>query len=235
MSEDEDDDWHVPEETAQPKKGDAWRDALQTWMEEKGVGSRELARRAGVGETMVSDLLRRKTSPSIANFSKIAQAMGFSMDDLFHSLRHRVTFIGGERKEIDTAQILCTMEVDGKSWRHLSAGEYTSVPTIPMGRELSAAKISGDNLMPLYFRGDILVCYALTTAQYHPGRSLVSLVETVDGLRLICRVHGDDGEFTLLPLDPRLPVITRAKLRSAFVVIGSYQPAVIHVVSEITD
>lgn len=55
---------------------------LNDYMEERDISQRELAKRAGVSESTVSDLIRGQRMPSIKSVVNISNVLGISTDDL---------------------------------------------------------------------------------------------------------------------------------------------------------
>ena len=55
---------------------------LNDYMEERDISQRELAKRAGVSESTVSDLIRGQRMPSIKSVVNISNVLEISTDDL---------------------------------------------------------------------------------------------------------------------------------------------------------
>ena len=58
------------------------RDKLKEFMQAKGLNNSELARKIGVTEKHVRDILGGIKQPSLARASELAELMGCSIDDL---------------------------------------------------------------------------------------------------------------------------------------------------------
>ena len=156
-----------------------WRDRLIKRMEELGLSQAEVCRRAHVKSTMLTDILKRGQTPSVANLFKIATVVNLSLSELYegvvrstdYSVRLTGTYEGGA--VLDAAQ----------------AGETTNVLVSLPREHLESIRVNTDRLdLAGYRRGDVLmgVRVAASHADNLAGKDCI--VELADGRRLIAQL-----------------------------------------------
>lgn len=88
-------------------------------MEETGIGQKQLALRAGLGDTYVRDILKgRSTSPQVVKLTKLAEALGVPVERLLGltAAREPAEFVE------DTAELVLL-----RAWRQLPDAEREGV------------------------------------------------------------------------------------------------------------
>lgn len=92
---------------------------LRARMQELDIGQKQLAMRAGLGDTYVRDILRgRSTSPQVVKLTKLADALAVPVERLLHLAT------ASEASEIvqDTAELVLL-----RAWRELPDAEREGV------------------------------------------------------------------------------------------------------------
>lgn len=171
-----------------------WRKRLQDRMDELGLTPRDVVRRAGVNTTMVHDILKRNSTPSVENLSKIAHSVGLTLAQLYE---------GSE-------PVILNLRLSGVT---TGAGMWADVPTrhakvLPLTMfqsECVSVEVLDDSLAPRFDRGDI-IC-----GNRHLGPNLDNLigldclVEQADGTRCVgILLRGAHPNlFSIRSLNPR--------------------------------
>jgi transcriptional regulator with XRE-family HTH domain len=165
-----------------------WRQRLVDRIAELGLSQAEVARRAGIKPTMLTDIIVRETTPSVSNALKIAAALGFSLSELY------------EGKLSSHITLAINGIYDGDTVRQASeVGESREV-SIPLPRDMvETLKIASDRHETAgYRRGDIVVGVRTSAAHCHNLVGKDCIVKLASGRRLLASLmRGDGGKFSL--------------------------------------
>jgi repressor LexA len=120
----------------------AFREALAREMKRKGYArtGKKLARQAGLGETVVRDILEKGVEPRVGTLIKIADALEIPAASLFGT---QVPVLG----KIGAGGCVLFEQTDEP--------ELVDRPPGAAGR-LMALKVTGDSMFPVYRDGDII-------------------------------------------------------------------------------
>jgi transcriptional regulator with XRE-family HTH domain len=118
----------------------AIRTALRREMERRGIKAKRLAKKAGLGETAVRDILEKVDDPRVGTLIKIADALDIPASSLFGS---QVPVLG----RIGAGGSILFEEVDEPELVDRPPGA---------GGKLMALRVTGDSMMPVYRDGDII-------------------------------------------------------------------------------
>lgn len=183
---------------------EVWRNNLKTLMEQRGLSAKELSRQANLGDTFVSDVLRRGTNPTVQNLTLLANALGTNIRALFDR----------EDQPPGGGSLAIKMQTSGsESWRICLDDECSSV-AIPELTDVVVLRVADNDLAPYYALNDVLIGKKLTSEQLLPYVGNWCITELVEGLRLIRVVHRGSapGRFNLVSANPQ-----REPLRDASV------------------
>lgn len=156
-----------------------WRDRLTQRMLELGLSQAEMCRRAQVKSTMLTDILKRGQTPSVANLFKIARAVNFSLSELYEGVvpsseyTVRVTGIYEGGAVLDAAR----------------AGQEPDVSVSLPRDNLESIRVNSDRLeLAGYRRGDVLMGIRVPSERASNLIGKDCIVETGDGQRTIARL-----------------------------------------------
>jgi transcriptional regulator with XRE-family HTH domain len=156
-----------------------WRDRLINRMEELGLTQAEVCRRAGVKSTMLTDILKRGQTPSVANLFKIANAVNLSLSELYEGVVRssaynvRVTGILEGATVLDAAR----------------SGKDTEISVSLPRDNLETIRIRSDLLEPAgYRRGDTVMGIRVDAQRAGNLIGKDCIVELADGHRLIAQL-----------------------------------------------
>lgn len=182
---------------------DAWRDRLAAEMAKAGLSPAELTRLAGVGPTMVHDILKRGVVPSIANLTKLASALGLRLVDLV-----------SEGESIPQAIKTTGVLSGGDMWTDVLASATPDVPLDFFQSDLVTIQIQTNDLMPTYRAGDVVAGPKSVGSNLDNLIGRDCIIATADGLRFLRTLHRgtQPGTFTLRPIDRSQSDILNARL-----------------------
>lgn len=156
-----------------------WRDRLIKRMEELGLSQAAVCRRAGVKSTMLTDILKRGQTPSVANLFKIARAVNFSLSELYE---------GVVPSSVYTVQVTGIYE-GGAVLDAAQAGDNTDVSVSLPREHLESIRVNTDRLeLAGYRRGDVLMGVRVASDRASNLIGKDCIVETTDGYRTIARL-----------------------------------------------
>lgn len=143
------------------------REALRRVMERKGMKPKPLAKRAGLGDTSIRDLLDNPGRDiKIGTLQKIAGALEVNVEDLLGD--NGVPLTG----RVGAGGSIIFSEVDGGTMPRPPGG----------GGDLEALEVIGDSMLPRYSSGDIVYI-----SRTHDGL-------TADAIGDYCAVRLESGE-----------------------------------------
>lgn len=212
---------------------------LRLRMDMMGMNAFQTAKKAGLGDSFVRDILRGKTrSPSVENLEKLARALDTTTD----------WFLSADESPIEVARVdapIVGLEVVGTiqagTWIDRSivddSGEYEIIPVardprFPHARQYSL-KVSGDSMDLEYPDGSYVTCVDFYESGLQAKQGMVVHVERHNGPLVEATLKAIDigsGETILVPRssNPRHKPIklngdegTQIVIRGA--VIGSYR------------
>ena len=200
----------------------SWRERLRARIEAKQLNPKEVARQIGVGLALVYDTLKGR-DPSIKNFAKIAEFLGFSLDELYYGGIHPSKLSSISEK----TTYECSIIADRHTWEHLDP-IWDVYPPVKLDVDLMLVLV-GSN-WPMLEEDDVLICKkfegdgALQDFSRH-----IAIIETVSGDRLVGSISKSRmaGQVLIRRFDRSVaPVSTR--LRWAAVVVGTLRSTVAH-------
>jgi phage repressor protein C with HTH and peptisase S24 domain len=152
----------------------AFRARLQAAMQKKGISRKRLSKLAGLGETLMRDLMEKTDNPRVGTLVKVADVLDVSVSSL---LGGAVPVLG----KIGAGGAILYEEYDEP--------RYVERPPLASG-PMMALEVSGDSMMPAYRDGDIVY-----VRRDHEGVLPIYLGEE-------CAVHTADGGTFLKVLAP---------------------------------
>jgi transcriptional regulator with XRE-family HTH domain len=158
---------------SQPMTHD-FRKAIAAKMLEKGMSQAELARLTGLDGTMVRDVVNRGTTPSVTNFSKIARALGLSIQELYDgdvTLKPMILING--------------FTGSGDMWSSTTKGKTKSIPLEILSQDIVSIEVSSNDWQPRYNMGDVICGPKSIGANLHNLLGRDCIIETTDGGKLI--------------------------------------------------
>lgn len=125
------------------------------------LNATETARKAGLGESFVRDILRGKTrSPSAANLDKLALALETDADHLMGK-----SDASPELVEVPAANLEVVSDVHAGNWLEVTVLEEYDHETIPVARDPRfpharqyALRVCGDSMNEIYPEGEFVTC-----------------------------------------------------------------------------
>lgn len=182
---------------------DAWRQRLADEMAKAGISPAELTRIAGVGPTMVHDILKRGVVPSIANLSKLASALGLRLIDLL-----------SEGNKIPDRLKATGVLSGGDMWTDVLASPAQDVSLDFFQSDLIAVEIQTNDLQPTYRVGDVVAGPKSVGAHLDNLIGRDCIICTADSLRYIRTLHRGSlpRMFTLRPIDRSQSDIANARI-----------------------
>lgn len=130
-------------------------------MDAMSLNATQTARKAGLGESFVRDILRGKTrSPSAANLEKLATALETSADNLMGR-----SVEADQVVEVPVTHLAVISDVQAGSWMEVTVLEEYEHETIPVARDPRfpnarqyALRVRGDSMNEIYPEGDFVTC-----------------------------------------------------------------------------
>ncbi|MFM9938233.1 MAG: helix-turn-helix domain-containing protein [Hyphomicrobiaceae bacterium] len=200
----------------------AWRERLRARIEAKKLNPKEVARQIGVGLALVYDTLKGR-DPSIRNFAKIAEFLGFSLDELYYGAIHpsRSSSIS------DELIYKCLIRADKDAWEYIG-NAWEICP--PMKLDVDIVPVLVGIGWPMVEEDDILLCKKFSDDEALDDYSRhLALVETLDGQRLVRKIGRPRlrGQVMLTHWD-RSIAPAAVTLKWAAPVIGTLKASVAH-------
>lgn len=151
-------------------------DLIRSRMREKGFGDnmKALSKAAGLGETVVRDLLTpgRSRNPTQRTLRAVGQQLDLTVAEMV-----------GEPPEPVRVSIIGTVSA-GEGWIAVSDGEYETI-TLDASADAIALRVRGDSMSPAYRDGDLIIGARRATARADNLVGLDSIVELQDGRRFV--------------------------------------------------
>ena len=169
-------------------------------MEERGLNMKELSVAAGLNETAVSDLLRRKNreiNPKVTTLKALADTLNVSLEELYL----------GEKGSFPTIPVVGVVSA-GDGWVPTHDDGHHAIEIVDLKLdpgEAVAIEIRGDSMAPVFRNGDMLIGSKRSGASADNLIGLDCIVETDDGRRFV-------------------KFLTRGRIRGRFN-LRSYNPA----------
>jgi transcriptional regulator with XRE-family HTH domain len=181
-----------------------WRQKLVDRIQELGMSNADVCRIAGMKSSMLSDILGAKqATPSIANALKIAQAVNFSLQDLFTSddnQRPYATLIGSVK--------------GAGMWEPslLTRPEFVELDVFAL--DLVWLRVDSHELRPAYQMGDLLGGPKTVGRSIHNLSGTECIIETKDGTRLVRFLQPDNARdrYILRSRDPLIEDVANVQL-----------------------
>ncbi|WP_417733095.1 helix-turn-helix domain-containing protein [Rosistilla oblonga] len=199
---------------------------LARLLKERGLRMKPVSLAAGLGETAVTDIIRRRAqSPRMETLTKIASAIGISPQELIHGevsardkLHHSVTSetqqdlpIYGDPNTMDNS-------FDLNAGRPI---DFIARPAILANNTKAfACYVTGDAMQPRYYRGELLLIDPVRPFQVTD----FVLIEKTDGTAQI-RLLNEIGKesVTVTQLNPEQDQdIKRQDIKRIYKIAGSY-------------
>lgn len=116
------------------------RDALQRVMDAKGIKRKPLAKKAGLGETVVRDMFERSKDLRLGTLMKLADALDVNVEDFLGSAGVPITGRVGAGGSVIFEEL---------------SGDFAPRPP-GLGGKLEALEVVGTSMLPRYSSGDVV-------------------------------------------------------------------------------